>query len=671
MVLRVRTVVVGFDGLDATLTKALIRAGLLPRIESLSRGGRLCQTRSSTPANSAVAWASFNTAANPARTNIFDTIRRSEGTYAPRPAGFHTSVSAVGPGRLALFAEPAGAAAVIAAGAHLVAQRITRRTWMRRAACVGACAAIASGIGAGIARARWLPTCATRAHTEVVGVPWWDRLAQHGTRSIVLRVPLTFPARAHPSVKLLSEVGVPDIRKAHCRYLILSDAGTTTGARGTFIPIQWQTGCSTVRIPAADPQGVGTSAYANLLLEKESPDAVRLTSGATAAVLGKGAWSDWIPLTFRVSPLVETRAMVRLYFQPRDNQVTLYMTPPQLDPKDPSTANVISAPPDFVTELTESGGRFRTLQRQTQLSALTDGAINDRAYLDDLSSALDNHLRQFREQLARPEWDNLMTVFREISEAQHMFFDDEIVTIRAGGQIRPRHPLVELYQWIDNVVGELDALARTNGWRLVVFSLHGAAPYRRAVNLNTWLADNGWLGLTNHSRKDGCEFGEVTAEGMWHEVDWFNTRAYALGLAGIYLNVAGREPQGLVKRGGEYNYLQEQLAMQLAAWIDPKTNRPIFAAVHRKQDIYRGPFLDAAPDLILSLNEEYRISATSAVGGIPTEQLLDNRSHWNGDSSGVNPAAIPGICLTNFAQNWPNDIPIDRLAPLIWSDAWR
>ena len=72
-----------------------------------------------------------------------------------------------------------------------------------------------------------------------------------------------------------------------------------------------------------------------------------------------------------------------------------------------------------------------------------------------------------------------------------------------------------------------------------MLSDHGFAPYNRSFNLNTWLLNNGYIKLKSGASTDSSE--------PLANVDWTQTRAYGLGLNGLYLNLKGRETNGIVE----------------------------------------------------------------------------------------------------------------------------
>src|SRR6202007_2276539 len=118
------------------------------------------------------------------------------------------------------------------------------------------------------------------------------------------------------------------------------------------------------------------------------------------------------------------------------------------------------------------------------------------------------------------------------------------------------------YQRMDRLVG----LAQEHVDKdtvLFVLSDHGFCSFRRGINLNAWLRDNGYLVLKDGASESGRYFKGV---------DWSRTRAYTLGLGGLYLNMKGREAQGIVKPGAEAEALQKELIQKLANLRDEASN---------------------------------------------------------------------------------------------------
>jgi predicted AlkP superfamily phosphohydrolase/phosphomutase len=194
-----------------------------------------------------------------------------------------------------------------------------------------------------------------------------------------------------------------------------------------------------------------------------------------------------------------------------------------------------------------------------------------------------------------------------------------------------------MYEKMDEMVGRTRrALGKDSV--LIVMSDHGFKPFRRGVNLNVWLHEQGYLALK----------GEPDASEWYRNVDWSRTRAYAFGIGGIYLNVAGREAEGIVQPGEEARALKRELIERLRNLKDdapagPKTDgRSAVADVYDAVEVYRGPYAADGPDLIVGFSVGYRASWKCATGVIDSEVFEDNERSWSGDHC-MNPPDVPGV----------------------------
>jgi predicted AlkP superfamily phosphohydrolase/phosphomutase len=199
-----------------------------------------------------------------------------------------------------------------------------------------------------------------------------------------------------------------------------------------------------------------------------------------------------------------------------------------------------------------------------------------------------------------------------------------------------RSVVEDLYAEMDAIVGGTLASLRPEDL-LVIMSDHGFTSWRRAFNLNTWLRDNGYLALRRGRRAGSA--------GSFADIDWSATRAYGLGLNGLYINLRGRESSGIVDSGARAGLVRE-ISDKLLATIDPRTGTPAVTRVFSREDAYTlTGNEDIAPDLIVGYAKGTRVSDESALGGVPAEVLVDNRGPWSGDHA-MDPDAVPGILLT-------------------------
>src|SRR5258708_32129695 len=157
---------------------------------------------------------------------------------------------------------------------------------------------------------------------------------------------------------------------------------------------------------------------------------------------------------------------------------------------------------------------------------------------------------------------------------------------------------------------------------LMVVSDHGFKSFARCVNLNAWLHQNGYLTL-----KPG-----KTESGYWFEDgDWSRTRAYTLGLNGLYLKLKGREREGLVQPGAEAEALKQELRTKLDRLTDASSGKIGITELFDCDAMYAGPYVDNAPDLIVGYAAGFRASWDSVMGKVTSQIFEDNLKAWSGD----------------------------------------
>ena len=185
---------------------------------------------------------------------------------------------------------------------------------------------------------------------------------------------------------------------------------------------------------------------------------------------------------------------------------------------------------------------------------------------------------------------------------------------------------------------------------LFVLSDHGFKSFQRGVNLNAWLEREGYLAVREEARDQGYLRG----------VDWSRTRAYSFGLTGIYLNLKGRESNGIVPRS-ESRRLAEEIAARISGLRDPDRAAAAVNRGYAKHDVYNGPYVRAAPDVVVGYNPGYRSSWGVAIGKVGGPVFEDNTKAWSGDHC-VDPPLIPGVlfCNREFEAERPG---IEDLAP--------
>jgi predicted AlkP superfamily phosphohydrolase/phosphomutase len=196
--------------------------------------------------------------------------------------------------------------------------------------------------------------------------------------------------------------------------------------------------------------------------------------------------------------------------------------------------------------------------------------------------------------------------------------------------------LLDIYRGVDGAIGDAMRAAGADT-TLIVLSDHGFANFDRAVHLNSWLREEGFLKL------DGTEPGPD--EELFPHVDWSRTQAYAIGLNGIYVNLEGREQGGAVSPQDKAGVVK-RIAERLLQLRDPKTREHVVDKVYFPETAFRGRNLRDSPDIFVGFRRGYRASWQTALGGIPKTIIDDNTQAWIGDHCMASDE-VPGVLLSN------------------------
>jgi predicted AlkP superfamily phosphohydrolase/phosphomutase len=449
---------------------------------------------------------------------------------------------------------------------------------------------------------------------------FWKLLGERNIHSTILRVPITFPPEYFDG-HLLSAMCTPDLRGTQGSFSLF------TTAEGSECRLRrdggWLRG--DLEGPPDEFHEGGHSLTIPFRVRSRGGEIALEIAGRTVS-LRRGEYSPWIRLSFRAAPGMRIHGIARFLVTATEPEFSVYVTPVQIDPEAPALP--ISHPPHYAAYLARLLGSFATLGMAEDTWALNEGAIDEAAFLDQAWMTLAEREAMFANALAHTRRGVVACVFDTSDRVQHMFFRH----LNGAGDTRWQGAVEELYVRMDALVGKAmrEADDRTV---LMVLSDHGFCHFRRAVNLNSWMHQNGYLALRDGRTESGRYF-----EG----VDWSRTRAYCLGLSGVYLNLRGREAQGIVTQGSEAEALKAELIAKLSGLRDEEHGEVAIRNVYATDRLYRGPYLDAAPDLIAGFNAGYRISWEAAVGQVTAEVITDNRKAWSGDHC-VDPLLVPGV----------------------------
>ncbi len=601
-----RLIVVGFDGQEPKITERMMAQGLLPHLKKLAEQGCYSRLRTTYPSISPVAWSSFGTGVEPAKHRMFDFLEPDRKSYLPLLAS-------------------------------------TRIGEVTRFLKLG----------------KWrIPLQKPEIRLTRGSKAFWSFLGERNTWSTVLRVPITFPPEKFYGAQL-SAMCAPDLLGSQGTFLLFSTrpggekfkeggarfplskspsgyVGTVEGPENSFLD-----GNPPLTLPLAiQPDPTGKRA--------------RVTLGEETVDLEPGRLSDWVGLAFRAAPGVKVRGICRMMLTELGEHVTLYVTPLNIDPENP--AMPISHPSYYATYLAKRVGPYATLGLAEDTWALNEGVIDDATFLQ-LTYDIDRERKDmFWASFERQRAGTLTCVFDATDRIQHMFwrYTEEGHPAARGQDPGPHRDAIEAhYRHNDAFVGEVMAKLR-KGDMLVVLSDHGFTSFRRGVNLNAWLLANGYLKL-----KEGAD---GSAEWL-RDVDWSGTKVYALGLAGMFLNVKGREGEGIVEPGQEAQELKKELISRLNGLRDEEKDAIGIREVFDTPGLYQGPYVQEAPDLLVGYDHGYRASWDCASGVVSGPVFEDNVKAWSGDHT-VDPRLVPGVLFCSHAIDAEDPGLID-MAPTV------
>jgi len=666
-----RVIILGFDGLDPRLCRQWMSEDRLPNLKHLAEEGSFHELATTYPCQSPVAWRTFATGVNPGGHGVFDFLRKIPGTYLPTTSTVEVSSLALLPGwRRIGIGLIAGMVVLLGV---LRALRNRRRRW--RLPCAGVAGLGVAALAVGTLYA-WVPRTIPLPVNRTGGTPFWKYLGEQGLRCVALRVPVEFPARQYRNARVFSGLGVPDIRGSNGTYTIftteagvIQDSDTEMGGR--IVPLIFSDGVAETRLagPIDVLHGKGQRLAVPMKLTRREESLTAEVCG-NSINLQEGQWSEWVPLSFSASPLVSVHGMGRFLLLMLTPDVKLYFSAVNFDPKVLPPNIRLSAPARYAPDLRDRNGFFKTLGWPTDTWALTEEHITDDDYLADYRYTMRREKEVTLAELDRGEWDCFCAVFTPTDQIQHVFYrylDPQHPLYDASAPDAVRNAIRGAYEEADAFVGLVMKEYIDDRTALVVLSDHGFHSFRTAVNLNTWLWRNGYIKLkseTPYTQERKLEELYTGSDVFWQSVDWSGTYAYSMGLGGIYLNLEGREPQGIVRPGEMANLILRKLKEGLSSLTDPANGEPVVRSVYFGRDLYHGPYTPEAPDVVVGFHPGYRVSWQTALGGIPPDIFEANDRKWSGDHCSFDPAVTPGVLFTNRELR-DGDVSILDAAPSI------
>lgn len=619
-----RVCVIGCDGMDPKLVRRMIDEGRLPNLARLEKEGGFKPLETSIPPQSPVAWSNFITGAGPGVHGIFDFIHRDP----TRQASPYFSTNRI----ISAEEKPP-----IKVGDYEIPQEMVL-PWVKG------------------------------AENELLrrGTPFWDFLDERGIPIQMYKLPANYPPSEskHDHMCCLAGMGVPDAFGSQGIYQQFStrprrEVKASDGYKLRLAPDK-ESGAYAAKIWG--PPNELVKKHPDLFVEmKVYPDPqkpvakiVYVNKGLTGdetveLVLNVGQVSDWSEIHFLKTPVGPgMRVMARFLLQRVRPDVEIYMTPLNFVPDAPEA--VISEPPEFAAEIAEAIGPYHTQGFAEAFNARKHQLLSDEEYRIQSDNVLRESEKMMEYALDRFQEGVLFFYYSSTDLQAHIFWWDSDDKHPA----RPPEDAKKYMGVVEEAYIRMDkALARCReklgeDTTYIVMSDHGFCNFRRCVGLCTWLRNEGYL---------------VADRGVLVDADWSKSKAYGLGLNGLYVNLKGREKLGIVDPS-ERDALLKEISEKLLALKDPETGRNVVRRVYRADECYKGPEAKNAPDLIIGYERDYRASWNTCLGEFDKEVVFDNDNPWSADHC-IAHDVVPGIVLSNRKINSSAPALVDMAPTLL------
>jgi len=652
-----KVVILGFDGADAKLTEQWMDEGKLPNLAKLRGQGTFSPLRSTVPSQTPVSWSTFSTGLNPGRTSIFDFLKRDPANYRPTFAAFDEGKAPFLYGkRNPVVFGALGFAALFLVG--LVVLKVFRRR--TRTALVGALViGILAGGGIGWMAKLWLPVERPVAINRRQGDTFWKLLGEAGKRVKVMRVPVTFPPEPYPHGEMLSGLGTPDLSFRIGKPFYFTSELFWKPKGDNEVSIDIVELIDNKGIIPAEIQGPpnklfpGGPQYIKIPITftvAEDRKSMAIDVSGSHFTMKPGEWSDWVRFVFPFNPVVKLNGIGRFRLLSLEPEVRVYLSPIQFDPSALPPILNVTYPRSFAAQLVDGLGLFKTIGWMIDTWSIKAGSIGEETFFQDVDYTVDKDVEMLDRMLAADDWDVYMHYFEFTDRVQHIMWratDPKSPLYTEELHAKYGDSILKAYERMDAIVGHVME-KMPQGTQLFVVSDHGFSPWRRVMNYNTWLAKEGYLVLKGET-EGRANLEDLFDQGTFFQnVNWAKTRAYAMGLGDIYVNLKGREAQGIVEPGADYDALIAEIRERLPAFVDPDTGEHPVAYVWTRDEAYGTYDPALIPDMFPSNSWGYRVGWQDALGIVAKNVTEPNLDVWSGDHCSVYPPLVDGILFSNL-----------------------
>jgi len=453
---------------------------------------------------------------------------------------------------------------------------------------------------------------------------FFQEAAEMGYPATALWWPALFPARPDIPVATIPGLGTPDIRGQIGVGIYLTTEPTEKKKVKVvrLEPSGNKKFAATIEGPSIKSKEGMRSATLPVAVEILGDDTAVLTIDNQKFQLSPGKWSPIIELKFAAGFAFSIQAITQVILTEVKDRVSLYFLPLQIHPL--HSLWLYATPSSLVKDSWNKIGPFLTLGWPQDTNALEDDCITDDQFLSLCETIFESRKKIYFRLLDNFKEGVLAGIFDDLDRVQHMFLRTSQETVD--------HWYVKLDQFVGEVQAKIEALGLQK-YRFLVLSDHGFRIFEEKVHVNRWLVENGYMYLLRQ-----------TATPELGDVDWDKTRAYAVGLNSLYLNIASREGKGIVKPE-EIESLLDEIKTKLLSWKN-SDGRQVISRILLKHEAFNGPYTRLGPDLVIGYAPGFRASSETGLGKSASVSMEANKGHWGADHC-IDSQMVPGVIFAN------------------------
>ena len=687
-----RVVVFGVDGMDPELLQERIDRGMLPNFAKLVANGTFQSLQTSWPPQSPVAWSNFITGSNPGQHGLYDFIHADRHNYGvlnsmaiSEPVDLEISLGGykiplLGGDQSLTRAVPAFWEVMSDAGVPVYVHRMPANYPMAETDAITFPDMGAPDL-AGAASGKAFLWSEDPARVDKDSDSYFIRnvavnrlgLEMSGGKGIV-KIPLTIYGPEDTAKDLDSEHDqVSELDR------LRRDAGTAGNtAEVNRIGDEIAALNRTIR----EEMEISTAFDAYLDYTGSEPH-LTVEIGDAYGMAAVGEWTDWVPVEFEVLGGMMNLSGYTRFLLKSHQPFELYAAPVQVDPW--NQAMPVSTPDDAATDMADVIGPYYTQGFPDAYKAYKAELLDTGDFVSQSDTVFEERgqMLEYAMDQVKDTGGLLFFYTGSLDLRSHMLWwaqDSKHPHQEGPGsiedQLYPQYSqqIDRVYKQVDDMLGrviERIEEMETDGSsvELIIMSDHGFAPFRRRMNINDWLVQEGYLVL-----KEGESTGSISAHGTldngevdWDSsiVDWSKTKAYTVGFNGIILNRKDREARGIISND-EANPLLDEIRDKLLSLRDEDGTQAL-TRVLKATEVFSGNMLKSAPDLQLGFNVGYGGSDPAAVGEITGGPIFeDNDSRWSG-SHLMDPELVRGTIIVRSGANLSKDPALEDITATLYS----